>query len=717
MSAQGPRAARARVPHLVLDGAAAAAAAVGARRGRRGRARARPSSRTPRCAPRSPSAATAAASGSQAVPDGLPDRRGDRARPGARGPPGDPDGQPAAAVASAGCGRRPTLVAERRDAGPPRARSPGTARRGSAPSGRRGHPGSALVTLGGGVRAAGVHEIALGTRAATLLDARRRAGRARCARSCSAATTAPGSTPAAAAGLTLDRDALAAAGATLGAGVVAVLPTVRLPGRRGRPCRRLAGGADRRPVRPVRPRAGGARATRSPSSRPGAAGPATASTGCGAGAARSSGRGACHHPDGDGALPAQRARGLRARVRAAPALRGLRGLRAPAGPAPPRAGGAGGMSLHLRVHPIACTGHGACAELLPEMIVRDDWGYPIVDGRPIPPELLAHARRAAAACPTLALPGRAPARGGGAARRLSALRPLRPGAAAARSAAARGGSARAAPRGRWPACARGAGRCRTRRGASCPGRRCRPRRPAPLRPGPRPRRRRSGPAREVAHVDGPAPWRSAFSSSTSSTCPAAAAELRARAPPRSRSSRSARREDRKLRSQRSAWRRTSSSTSRSTTSDSAPARAWRSSAVDGRVEPVGLGQGQLGLGRAARPGRRARRPPRGAGAGRSAACGAGGRRCRRTPARGRPSRRSARRWRPGPRRRRRSPGSRSARPAAEKSPCPSRREVPAIVSQRADQPVGLQRGQPGRGGDAAGAEGRDEQPHVARRAR
>ena len=37
------------------------------------------------------------------------------------------------------------------------------------------------------------------------------------------------------------------------------------------------------------------------------------------------------------------------------------------------------------------------------MIVLDDWGYPMVDGRPIPPELLAHARRAADACPTLAL--------------------------------------------------------------------------------------------------------------------------------------------------------------------------------------------------------------------------------------------------------------------------------------------------------------------------
>jgi len=37
------------------------------------------------------------------------------------------------------------------------------------------------------------------------------------------------------------------------------------------------------------------------------------------------------------------------------------------------------------------------------MITLDDWGYPIVDGAPVRPELLEHARRAAAACPTLAL--------------------------------------------------------------------------------------------------------------------------------------------------------------------------------------------------------------------------------------------------------------------------------------------------------------------------
>ena len=57
----------------------------------------------------------------------------------------------------------------------------------------------------------------------------------------------------------------------------------------------------------------------------------------------------------------------------------------------------------LRVNPIACEAHGLCAELLPELITLDDWGYPIIDQRPIPPALLDHARRAAEACPTLAL--------------------------------------------------------------------------------------------------------------------------------------------------------------------------------------------------------------------------------------------------------------------------------------------------------------------------
>ena len=61
------------------------------------------------------------------------------------------------------------------------------------------------------------------------------------------------------------------------------------------------------------------------------------------------------------------------------------------------------MSTRLGVNWVACEAHGMCAELLPERITLDDWGYPIIDDRPLPPELEAHARRAADACPTLAL--------------------------------------------------------------------------------------------------------------------------------------------------------------------------------------------------------------------------------------------------------------------------------------------------------------------------
>ena len=61
------------------------------------------------------------------------------------------------------------------------------------------------------------------------------------------------------------------------------------------------------------------------------------------------------------------------------------------------------MSHRVRVNPITCEAHGMCAELLPERIVLDEWGYPLVDGAPLPDALLAHAKRAAQACPTFAL--------------------------------------------------------------------------------------------------------------------------------------------------------------------------------------------------------------------------------------------------------------------------------------------------------------------------
>lgn len=61
------------------------------------------------------------------------------------------------------------------------------------------------------------------------------------------------------------------------------------------------------------------------------------------------------------------------------------------------------MSHQLRVNPIACKAHGMCAELVPELIELDPWGYPILRAPAVPPALLRHARRAAATCPALAL--------------------------------------------------------------------------------------------------------------------------------------------------------------------------------------------------------------------------------------------------------------------------------------------------------------------------
>lgn len=61
------------------------------------------------------------------------------------------------------------------------------------------------------------------------------------------------------------------------------------------------------------------------------------------------------------------------------------------------------MNEKLLVNPIECEGHGACAELLPELITLDEWGYPIVDPSPIAPGMERHARKAVSACPALAL--------------------------------------------------------------------------------------------------------------------------------------------------------------------------------------------------------------------------------------------------------------------------------------------------------------------------
>jgi ferredoxin len=59
--------------------------------------------------------------------------------------------------------------------------------------------------------------------------------------------------------------------------------------------------------------------------------------------------------------------------------------------------------MKLTVNPIACAGHGACAELLPELIELDEWGYPLIDQREVPNALERQARKAVTNCPALAL--------------------------------------------------------------------------------------------------------------------------------------------------------------------------------------------------------------------------------------------------------------------------------------------------------------------------
>jgi ferredoxin len=59
--------------------------------------------------------------------------------------------------------------------------------------------------------------------------------------------------------------------------------------------------------------------------------------------------------------------------------------------------------LRLVVNPVACDGYGSCAELFPEWIELDEWGYPIIREDAIPGELLGHAEAAVSGCPKLAL--------------------------------------------------------------------------------------------------------------------------------------------------------------------------------------------------------------------------------------------------------------------------------------------------------------------------
>jgi len=65
---------------------------------------------------------------------------------------------------------------------------------------------------------------------------------------------------------------------------------------------------------------------------------------------------------------------------------------------PPRWG-----AKELAIDRIRCDGRGLCAELLPELITLDDWGYPIIAPGRVPDHLTAQAEKAVRSCPVLAL--------------------------------------------------------------------------------------------------------------------------------------------------------------------------------------------------------------------------------------------------------------------------------------------------------------------------
>ena len=61
------------------------------------------------------------------------------------------------------------------------------------------------------------------------------------------------------------------------------------------------------------------------------------------------------------------------------------------------------MTGKLSIDFAACDGHGLCADLLPELVSLDEWGFPVLQQAGVDSRLLPHARRAAATCPVLAL--------------------------------------------------------------------------------------------------------------------------------------------------------------------------------------------------------------------------------------------------------------------------------------------------------------------------
>ena len=377
------------VPHLVLDGALAAAAAIGA-------------------GPVVVAIPDDAAAARSALETALRERGGVRAVSIADVPVAYLAGEETALIAfldgrplrpttapprpfERGLRRRPTLVQNPETLahialidrhGPAWFRQVGT----------RDHPGSALITVTGAVGLPGVQEIACGATLSSVLAA---AGgspeplRAVLVGGCHGVWIAGDELET----VTLDDVGLAEPRRRPRRGRHRRARPIGVPRAGARPRDRLPRRAERGPVRTVQQRPAGDRGA------PHRGGRRASAPG------RTSPAGALE-PGSPRAwrLPPARRRGARppqrdARLR--PRARRPRARPVPRLPAGADAGAA--VNPHLHIDPIACDGRGLCAELFPEWIALDDWGYPIVDHGPIPEQLLVHARRAVEACPKLAL--------------------------------------------------------------------------------------------------------------------------------------------------------------------------------------------------------------------------------------------------------------------------------------------------------------------------
>jgi ferredoxin len=59
--------------------------------------------------------------------------------------------------------------------------------------------------------------------------------------------------------------------------------------------------------------------------------------------------------------------------------------------------------MRLEIDWTRCDRHGLCAELLPQRITTDEWGFPFVPPDDVSTDDLPAARRAVRSCPAIAL--------------------------------------------------------------------------------------------------------------------------------------------------------------------------------------------------------------------------------------------------------------------------------------------------------------------------